>query len=50
MVIYSCIYNNQPTNNTFVYFSNKCLYQALHFPFYSISLLIPTILLCVKHI
>jgi hypothetical protein len=24
-VIYSCIYNNQPTNNTFVYFSNKSI-------------------------
>lgn len=43
-IIYSCIYNNQPTNNTFVYFSNKSIYQA------SLSLLIPTILLCVKHI
>ena len=30
-VIYSCIYNNQPTNNafnTFIYFPNKCLYQV----------------------
>lgn len=44
MVIYGCIYNNQPTNNTFVYSSNKSIYQA------SLSLLIPTILLYVKHI
>lgn len=39
-VIYSCIYNNQPTNNTFVYFPNKCLYQASPFslPFSPLSL------------
>lgn len=43
-IIYGCIYNNQPTNNTFVYSSNKSIYQA------SLSLLIPTILLYVKHI
>lgn len=42
MVIYSCIYNIQPTNNTFVYFSNKCLYQAsLSLLFHYVSIYSP---------